>query len=127
MGTLAGRLGGLKPSTSNALRLLKRKPLHALSLSKRAFPIYGAASAVSTPVLRQAQDGSLAQDAPPAKDGYFALVVGGKLDSLGQREFTRPVDRVRLAAHVAFPGVRARFATTAGFLLATEGAADFGA
>ena len=38
-----------------------------------------------------------------------------------------PIDRVGLATHVGLPGIRARFASAARFLLATERAADFGA
>jgi hypothetical protein len=48
-------------------------------------------------------------------------------EALGERELGGPVDGVGLAAHVDLPGVAARLAAAAGFLLAAEGAADLGA
>src|SRR5205814_8963540 len=56
-----------------------------------------------------------------------ATLARTKLDPLGQRQFARKINRVRLPAHVALPGIAPAFAATAGFLLATERAADFGA
>ena len=50
-----------------------------------------------------------------------------ELDALRQRQRVGVVDRVGLPAHVGLPRVGARFASAAGFLLAAEGAADFGA
>ena len=62
--------------------------------------------------------------------GRDSTAPGGsdvELDALGQGQLARVVDGVGGAAHVGFPGVGAGFAATAGFLLATEGAADLGA
>src|SRR5690606_25316481 len=47
-----------------------------------------------------------------------------ELDALGQRQRVGVVDGIRLPAHIGTPRVRARFAATAGVLLAAEGAAD---
>ena len=46
---------------------------------------------------------------------------------VGEGEFGGVVDGVRLASHVGPPSVGAGFSTAAGFLLAAEGTADFGA
>ena len=56
-----------------------------------------------------------------------AGVVAAELNSLGQRQFGRKVDRVRLPAHVHLPRIAPALAAAAGFLLAAERAADFGA
>src|SRR6188768_3152054 len=47
--------------------------------------------------------------------------------ALSQRQRTAEIDGIGGAAHIGAPGVRARFTATAGFLFATEGAADFSA
>ena len=50
-----------------------------------------------------------------------------KRNPLRQRQRVRPVDRVRLPAHVGFPRVGSGLAAAAGFLFAAERAADLGA
>src|SRR5205807_7631117 len=50
--------------------------------------------------------------------------IDGKLDPLRQRQLAAVVDRARLPAHVAFPGVGARLTSAASGLLSAEGAAD---
>lgn len=53
-----------------------------------------------------------------------AGILISKLNPLRQRQILRPVDRVRLSAHINFPCVRAGFAPAAGFFFAAECAAD---
>src|SRR5690606_34616299 len=60
----------------------------------------------------------------PRRSGRKASNVDVELDPLRQRQLRRPVDGVRLAAHVLLPRIRTRLAAAAGFLFATEGAAD---
>jgi len=48
-----------------------------------------------------------------------------ELHSLRKVNLTAPVDRVGLAPHVGFPRVGTGLTTSAGLLLAAEGAADF--
>lgn len=48
-----------------------------------------------------------------------------ELDALRQRKRRTVVDRASGATHVLLPRVTAGFATTAGFLLASEGATNF--
>src|SRR3954471_24701522 len=48
-------------------------------------------------------------------------------DPLRERQLGRPVDGVRLPAHVQLPAVAARLAAAAGFLLTTERTADLSA
>src|SRR5579862_5053555 len=48
-----------------------------------------------------------------------------EVDALRERQRRRVVDRVGRAAHVGLPRIRTRLTSTAGFLLATERAADF--
>ena len=50
-----------------------------------------------------------------------------ELDALSQRQRARVVHGVGGAAHVIAPGVAARLAAAAGFLLATKSTTDFGA
>jgi hypothetical protein len=50
-----------------------------------------------------------------------------ELDALRERQLLAPVDRIGLAAHVGLPGVGARLATAARFLLAAESTSDLGA
>ena len=56
---------------------------------------------------------------------FFSILLGAELNALRQRQIVTPVDRVRLPPHIGFPGIRAGLASAAGFLLASEGAADF--
>jgi len=42
-----------------------------------------------------------------------------------QFEIRREIDRIRLAAHVSFPGIRAGFTPTTGLFLTAEGASNF--
>ena len=55
-------------------------------------------------------------------------VMGSDVEAHALREGkgVAVVDGVGCAAHVALPGVGARFAAAAGFLLAAKGATDFG-
>src|SRR5581483_493453 len=55
------------------------------------------------------------------------VILELELDALRKRQRIGVVDRVRLAAHVGLPGVGARLAAAAGFLLAAERTADLGA
>src|SRR5438105_12864651 len=50
-----------------------------------------------------------------------------ELDPLRERQLAAPVHGSGLTAHVRLPGIGARLAAAAAVLLATEGAADFGA
>src|SRR5688572_19276868 len=63
---------------------------------------------------------------PRAREGTGA--VGGPLNvernALGERQISRVVDRVRHAAHVGFPRVRARFAAPAGDFFPAERPTD---
>ena len=54
---------------------------------------------------------------------HFASNI--KFDALRQRQFTGIIDRIGLPPHISLPGIGAGFASAAGFLLATESAADF--
>src|SRR5436190_17692066 len=56
-----------------------------------------------------------------------AGIVNSKLDSLRQRKLRGKINRVRLAAHITFPGIAPAFASAAGIFLAAESAANFGA
>jgi len=47
-----------------------------------------------------------------------------KFNTLRERQLGRVIDRIRLAAHIAFPSIGATFSTAAGFLLPTKGTAD---
>ena len=47
-----------------------------------------------------------------------------ELDSLRQGQRLSPVDGIRLAAHIIFPGIRTGFAATTGLLFTTECTAD---
>src|SRR5438552_18915041 len=47
-----------------------------------------------------------------------------ELDSLGQRQLAREIDRVGLAAHVHLPAIAATLAAAPGLLFAAEAAAD---
>ncbi len=53
------------------------------------------------------------------------LVLFAECDALRQRQIVRPVDGIRLAAHVGLPRIRTGFAPAAGFFFAAERAADF--
>src|SRR5205814_8896519 len=53
-----------------------------------------------------------------------AGVVAGELDSLRERQLSRKVNRVRLTAHITFPGIAAALASAAGIFLAAKRAAD---
>src|SRR4051794_8421421 len=57
----------------------------------------------------------------------YDLLAHIKLNPLRQRQRRSIVDRIRRPAHVILPRIRSRFPATTGGLLATEGAADFGA
>src|SRR6188472_671428 len=63
----------------------------------------------------------------PGECAALVDVLDGELDALRQRQVLAVVDRAGLPAHVGLPGVGARLAAAAGFLLAAEGAADLGA
>src|SRR5438093_2304026 len=54
-----------------------------------------------------------------------AGIVNSKLDSLRQRKLRGKINRVRLAAHITFPGIAAAFASAAGIFLAAERSAYF--
>ena len=99
-------------------------------------------AAAGSPVPRPAPDGPGTDNGRVARAGrghgagapWLAASCAAKLrlsvllpkrDSLRQRQRIRPVDRVRLPAHVGLPRVRSRLAAAAGFLLAAERAADF--
>ena len=55
------------------------------------------------------------------------MLASTELDALGQRQRVGVVHGRGLPAHIGFPRIRAGLASAAGFLLAAEGAADFGA
>src|SRR5262249_51747528 len=57
----------------------------------------------------------------------LASATSAERDALRQWKVLRVIDRHRLAAHIHLPGIAATFPSAAGFLFATEGAADFGA
>src|SRR5580765_7345003 len=56
--------------------------------------------------------------------GFFSILLGAELNALSQRQVVTPVGGVRLPPHIGFPGIRAGFAPSAGFLFAPKGAAD---
>src|SRR5215831_8567668 len=70
-------------------------------------------------ILRQAQDEVSSLNSDRLLDTEF--------DSLGEWQGVGIVDGRGLPAHIGLPGVRAAFTSAASLLLATEGAADFGA
>jgi len=51
--------------------------------------------------------------------------LSAKIDAVRQRQLARPIDSVGLAAHIDFPGIRARFAASTSIFLIPENAADF--
>src|ERR1700704_413653 len=75
---------------------------------------------------------SLRRDALPRVKiptlGRRAAFVGtAELNPLRERQLGRKVDRVRLPAHVALPGIAPALPTAAGVFLAAKSATDFGA
>ena len=60
----------------------------------------------------------------PLED-FFSILLGAELNALSQWQIVTPVGCVRLPPHIGFPGIRASFASTACFLFAPKGAADF--
>jgi hypothetical protein len=55
---------------------------------------------------------------------FFSILLGAELNALRQRQIVTPIGGVRLTPHIGFPGIRAGFAPSAGFLFASKGAAD---
>ena len=61
------------------------------------------------------------------RDMSLTLARNVELDALGQGQAVAVVNRVGGAAHIGLPGIGAGFTPAAGFLLAPERPADFGA
>jgi hypothetical protein len=81
-----------------------------------------AASEVARRTLRYVEPLS---DARTMLTDFFSILLGAELNALCQRQIVTPVGCVRLPPHIGFPGIRASLASTACFLFASEGAADF--
>src|ERR1700681_413105 len=54
-----------------------------------------------------------------------AGVIAAELDSLSQRQFSRKIDRVRLATHITLPRIAPALTPAAGLFLAAKGSANF--
>src|SRR5688572_25624652 len=64
---------------------------------------------------------------PSTQISNSMVLLDVELHALGERQLLAVVDGVGGAAHISLPGIRARLAAAAGFLLAAESAADLGA
>ena len=59
--------------------------------------------------------------------GHGPLLLQIEIDALSQRQVTAPVDRIRLPAHVGFPGIGSCLTATTRFFFAAKCTTDLGA